>query len=490
MFMSRVFAALLLLSPLLASCALGPRIRAPDAHLPAAFEAPEAVTAPGVDLDRWWSAYHDPQLETLVDQALTTAPDARSAVARLAEARAVRSSALSAFDPQGALQGSSSLTDTHTLSGPGPIVIPAVPGVFPGASFDLSPSGYTYNQGANFNVSWEVDLFGRRVATRRKANADIAAARFDYEASRTSLAANVADQLFQARGLAIQLDDARESARIQKQLLNVAQVKADHGLGAQSDADQVAAQTAQTDAEVADLESELHAARRTLLVLLGRGADPLEGLPVPAEAGAPPKVPTTVPGALLARRPDVQEAYEKLHSATGQLKLDELALFPKFTLQPGVSLSSSNVTGSSIVSDAWSIGLGAALPILDRPRLQAEIRAQGARADQAVIAYEKAVQTAYGEAESALVELTSDELRVRLLTSGERQGRSAYDAARKRYAMGMDDLSSVLTAERTWRTARTALTGAQVQALRRSVQTFKALGGGWTPPTPARIRSS
>jgi len=489
--MSRGLATLLLLPPLLASCALGPRVPTPDTHLPAAFEAPAAPAAPDVDLDRWWAAYHDPQLESLVDQALTTAPDARSAVARLAEARAVRSSALSAFDPQGALQGSTTLTDTTTLTGPGPITIPPVPAIgFPGASFNLSPSGYTYNQGANFNVSWEVDLFGRRMATRRKANADIAAARFDYEASRTSLAANVADQLFQARGLAIQLDDAREEARIQRELLNVSQKKADHGLGAQSDADQVAAQTAQTDAQVADLESQLHAARRTLLVLLGRGADPLEGLPVPAEAGAPPKVPATVPGALLARRPDVQEAYAKLHSAAGQLKLDELALFPKFTLQPGVSLSSSNVTGSPIVSDAWSIGLGAALPILDRPRLQAEIRAQGARADQAVIAYEQAVQTAYGEAESALVELTSDERRVVLLSAGEAQGRSAYDAARKRYEMGMDDLTSVLTAERTWRTTRTALTGAQVQALRRSVQTFKALGGGWTPPSPSRPRRS
>jgi outer membrane protein TolC len=56
--------------------------------------------------------------------------------------------------------------------------------------------------------------------------------------------------------------------------------------------------------------------------------------------------------------------------------------------------------------------------------------------------------------------------------------------------MGLDDLTSVLSAERTWRTVRTALTGAQVQALRRSVQTFKALGGGWTPPTPKTVRIS
>src|SRR5580698_3095762 len=208
--MRRIVLPLLVLTPLLASCALGPRIPAPDTRLPAAFEAPRDATAPGVDLDRWWLAYDDAQLSSLVEEALKSAPDARSAAARLDEARAVRAAALTQYDPQGAVQGSSTLTHTNTISGPGPITIPAVPGVFPGASFDLSPNGTTYNQGANFNVSWELDLFGRRVATRRKANADVAAARFDYEASRTSLAANVADQLFQARGLAIQLEDSRE----------------------------------------------------------------------------------------------------------------------------------------------------------------------------------------------------------------------------------------------------------------------------------------
>ena len=129
----------------------------------------------------------------------------------------------------------------------------------------------------------------------------------------------------------------------------------------------------------------------------------------------------------------------------------------------------------------WSLGIGVSQPILDIPRLKTEIHAQGARADQAVIAYEKAVQTAYGESDNALVQLGSDETRVRLLTAGEAQGLSAYEASKKRYAAGIDDLTTVLTAERTWRGARTALTSAQVQAMRRSVQAFKALGGGWSP---------
>jgi len=470
----------LMLLPLLAGCALGPTVPTPDTHTPVAFEAPTDITKPGVPLDHWWTTYNDPQLEALIALALTNAPDARSAYERLQDARAVRAGALDSYNPQGSLQGSATDTYTNVIQGPAPIVLG--PG-FPPISF--TNAGSTQDYGVNFNVSWEIDIFGRKRAARGKANADLAAARLDDEATLTELEASVADQLFQARGLAIQLDDAREANRIDEQLADIARKKADHGLGSSADADQAAATAAQSAAEATDLEGQLHAARRTLLVLVGKGVDPLATLPADAVAGTPPAIPVTVPSDLLARRPDVREAAQNIRSASGQLKLDELALFPKFTLTPGVGLTSEPLFGASLTDDVWSIGVGMVQPILDLPRLKTVIRSRGAQADEAVITYEKAVQTAYGESENALVQLSADEQRVRILTTGEAQARSAYDAARKRYAYGIDDLTSTLSAERTWRTTRTALTAAEVQALRRSVTAFKALGGGWTPgPVP------
>jgi len=464
----------LMLLPLLGACALGPTPRTPDTRLPVTYDAP-AADAGETRIESWWALYDDPQLQALVEEALTRAPDALTAEARLTEALAVRSSALSGYNPQGALQASGSRSQTGVVQGVGSVN-------FNGQTIPLVTTTPIDSYGANFDVSWELDLFGRRRAARHQADADLAAARFDYAASRTSLAANVADQLFQARGLAIQLQDAQEAARIQRQLADVALKKAEHGLGPQADADQSAAQVAQTDAQVIDLTGQLHAARRTLLVLVGRGADPLGSLPTPATAGTPPPVPASVPGDLLAARPDVREAAAQLKSAAGTLKLDELALFPKFTLQPGIGLSSNVELGAATTTDMWSLGLGLAQPVLDLPRLRAAIRAQGARVDQAAIAYQKAVQTAYAESENALVQLSADEARVRLLTVGEAQARAALKSAQIGYAAGFDDLTSTLTAEQTWRTARTALTAAQIQALRRSVQAFKALGGGWSPP--------
>ena len=102
-----------------------------------------------------------------------------------------------------------------------------------------------------------------------------------------------------------------------------------------------------------------------------------------------------------------------------------------------------------------------------------------------MIAYEKTVQTAYAEVEQSLVLLDSDRKRVVLLVEAERRAELAYEKARLGYARGLNDLQTALVAENTWRAIRLQMTAAQTTLMERSVQAFKALGGGWTPAAPA-----
>jgi NodT family efflux transporter outer membrane factor (OMF) lipoprotein len=439
-----------------------------DTRLPAAYELrPAVVVADAPGLDAWWTAFNDPQLTALIEQALAASPDARSAAAKLREARATRAGALTSFLPQGNIRGSTSDTDSKVIDG----TTVNIPG--------FSTAGDSKTQSANFDVSWEIDLFGRIFAARRAANAEMAAARLDYEAARASLAASVADGYFAARGLAIQLDDSRATERIQTELYRIVNIRAERGIASTADADRVAGDLAQARSQVAGLESELQAAQRNLLILTGRGIDPIASLPIDAEVGAIPEVPAAIPGELLARRPDVRRAEAMLVSALGRLDYAKLAFFPTFKLAPGIGLQKNDQPGYSATIQNWTIGGNVTIPVLDVPRLLSEMKAQDARAEQAAIAYEKAVQTAYGEAENALVQLESDRRRVVLLENGEARAQRAYEASRKGYVAGFTDLQTTLDNERAWRTVRTLSTAAEVQALRRAVQTYKALGGGW-----------
>jgi len=457
--------ASLLACAALAACASSPKT---EVSLPAAYEAPQTAPADAVALDRWWTAFDDPQLTALIEQTLVANPDARSAAARLAEVRAARSSALLSFLPQGDATGSGRRTYTEQLSGT-PINIPG-----------FSNTGESDAYSANFNVSWEIDLFGRIFAARRAADADVAAARFGYEGSRAALAAQVADSYFAARGLAIQLADARETARIQRELYNVVNRRAERGLAPTSEADRVAGDVAQADAQAAGLEAELQVARRSLLILAGRIVEPTASIDVPPNVGRPPPVPASLPSQLLARRPDVREAQARVTAAAGRVDVARLAFFPTFNLTPGLGWSKTVQPGFESETSNWSIGGTFSQPVLSIPRLLADLRASNARTDQAVAAYEKAVQTAFGEAEGAIVRLDADNRRVTLLTDGEARAGRAFRAARLGYDRGLTDLQTVLSTEQAWRATRTQLTSAQVQALRRTVQAYKAIGGGWT----------
>ncbi len=469
---------------LLAACAFN-RASVPVMTPPAHYEQSGRAPLPTEELDHWWSAFNDPQLTSLIEDALTNAPDARTADQRLLEAQATRSSTIAQTLPQGNLSGTATRKHTEDLSSNSNPLFPT--------------GGDSETENLNFPVTWEIDLYRRIPTAWQIANSDLAAVRFNVEGSRAALAANVADAYFQAHGLAIQLADARETVRIETELHRIAEVRANAGIAPRSDVDRVTGDLSNARAQAAGLEAELHAQQRTILVLVGRGFDPTASLPVDAQAADPPPVPDAVPGELLTRRPDVREAEARLRGQIARQRITDFNLFPRFTINPGagltrtvapgVSFSGGTITPTTTTTSTafWSAGVGVSIPILDIPRLLAEIHAQDARAQQAVIAYEHAVQNAYGEADSSLTRLAADHRRIALLRDGEVAARSASNAARLRYQHGYDDLQSALSAEQAWRTTRSNLTAARIQGLRRAVQVYKALGGGWNYDHPQSV---
>jgi len=471
-------AILALLAPAglaLSACALDTRMPKPEVTLPPAYEAAsaEGPAAANADvLDRWWLQFDDHQLTALIDEALTSSPDAKSALGRLHEANATMRETVAGVLPQGDLKGSAAAEHVSTnYSNISPALAQFL-SEFSGAGNDKLYAG-------NLNVSWELDVFGRDLTAIRTAKADLAVQRFDYEATRMSLAASVATSLFQARGLAIQLADAKENARLAHELAQVGERKLKAGLGSGSDAARLESDALSLDAQVAQTDALLKGAIRSLLAMVGRGGAPSSGLVIEPVVAEPPPVPATAPGALLARRPDVREAEMQVRSAAGRLKLDKMAILPTFTLEPSYQYSNQVQPSFTTVTTTGSFGVGVTVPFLSIPKLLEEVRAQGARGEQAVAAYEKAVQTAYGDAERGLTTLQSDEQRVGLLRTATERSHYAYDAARKGYDLGLVDLTTLVQAEQEWRQTRATYTTAATSAMVDAVSTFKALGGGW-----------
>jgi NodT family efflux transporter outer membrane factor (OMF) lipoprotein len=454
----------------LALCGCAPQVKLAEPRLavPAAFEVNPGQEGETAGLDRWWEGFADPQLAGLIEDALANSSDARTAYFRIREARALRNQALSERLPMGNLSGGAGVQDGSQLSGTG----------LTGSTSRVE------SQNLSFSPSWELDLFGRLAAVDRGAQAEYAAAALDYHATRLALAADVARGLFEARGLAVQRTDAQETLRIALELAKASALGRDRGLVSAADTARLDSDAANARAELARVETALRNAKRSLLVLIGRSDAPTASLAIDDRLDMPPALPKVAPSILLARRPDVLAAQARLSAAVSAMDVDRLALFPRIDLLGGASLNrTSGAAGGT--AGLWSFGLGLAIPILDRPRLMARLRATEARGQQAVIAYEAAVQNGFRDADIALANVTADRQRLADLSQAAERARYAFDAARTGYRLGLTDLTTLLQSERSWRGTRSALTAAQSQALVNAVTAFRALGGGWAPGSDA-----
>jgi multidrug efflux system outer membrane protein len=451
----------------------------PKVALPAAYQIPGgAQPLAAAALDQWWRLFDDPTLDALEAEAATSAIDARTAAARILEARATRAAQTAATWPSGSITGNASDQQSYDIGA---------------AGNNLNPtSGVTKSVSGNFNVSWELDLFGRLAVARRVANADAAEARFNVEGTRAALAAAVADSYFQGKGFAIQLADAKETLRIQSDLLAVARRRADAGAGPQDEVDRVAGLVAQAEAQVGDLQSQLDSSRIRLLILVGRDLSAMGDVDLATAPPEPPATPLALPSQLLTRRPDIREAEFRLRAELGTARLAHLSIFPTITLLPGLGLSSIEGPGVSFIPPTtlittqqttttgfWTLAAGVTQPTFDIPKLLDQAHAEDARAKQAAIAYESTVRNAFGEAQTAVIDLEAGRRATKVLIDGEVHARRAYEASRRRYAEGLDDLTATLSAEQSWRTIHSALTSERIDTLRRAVRTRKALGGGW-----------
>lgn len=445
----------------LAACAPGVHISDPVTTLPPQFEAPAGARAEALDLDRWWLAFDDPQLARLIDSALERSTTARLAITRLEQARAIRSLARAGTLPSGSITASATEQGSERLWGAG----------------ISSPGQESYS--VNFLPSWELDLFGRLSAIREQADVDRAAATYDFHAARMALVADVAGSLFQARGIAVDLETARQTREISARLAQTARIGVERGLTSGQDLARLEADAASSAAEVTRLEAELQAAKRSLLILVGTPEAPTQSLEIAATLETPPKLPEVTPGILLARRPDVLSAGLALQSAILDARIDRLALFPRFGISPGLGLTANGSPGGG-GTGIWSLAANLTMPVLDRARLLAQFRLSEARGEEAVVGYERTVQTAFGEAENALVRLQAARARMDKLEEAEERSRTAYDIATRGYRAGLTDLTTLLQTQRTWLQARAALNQGRLALLTGTVTTVRALGGGWT----------
>ncbi|MEX3954987.1 efflux transporter outer membrane subunit [Trinickia sp. EG282A] len=466
----------LIAASLLAGCAVGPDYVRPDIAMPQRFEGQAAVdqrhASASADLATWWAGFGDPQLTRYVTLALEQNLDLAQAAARVAQARAGLGAANAALLPSGNVSGQAARV-YQSVETPLGRVLNSTPG------FDRYGNDYE----ANFNASWELDLFGGLRRGRQAALAEYQASEAGAAATRLAVAAQTADIYITIRGLQARLQVARNQVRTQQDLVSTIKLLYSKGLAADLQVSQAEGALAQVQASVPVLETGLDAAMNALDVMLG--SQPGTHRAELAEAGDIPTAPrieaTGSPGELLRRRPDLIVAERRLAASNARIGVAIAEYYPKVSLSGLLGSATSVASGNLFSSGANQAAgvLGVRWRLFDFGRINAQIDEAKGQQAELLAAYRLAALHATEDVENAFSALVKREEQAAVLAQGVNSLSRARTASFAAYQKGVVSLIEVLQADDNLLRASDERVQAQTESARAAVAAFKALGGGW-----------
>lgn len=461
-----LFVALVLVGP---GCMnMGPDYRRPDLPLeiPSAFQHGTSGFKPhAVLFAKWWTLFHDPRLNRLVEEVINRNWDIKAATERLDEVLAGLAIKRADRFPTLHLEGAYERRKR-------PII-----GIMPGKVFTIRTDSYTLALPA----SYEIDLWGRLKKAEEAARARLLEAE---EARLVILHGVVAEAValyFKAKAIGMRLEVARGRVKGYEEELNIIEKRYGRGLVSLLDITRVKRNLARARAAVASLRLELGSAQQELAVLAGR-------YPYTSETGhkeqkrlpLPDPLPPGLPSELLMRRPDVRRAEARLKALNALVGVAKASRFPRITLTGSFGYTSDALSRLfEPTSELWSLAAGIFQPLFDASRLKASQRMAEARYRQGVIEYAKTVLRAFKEVEQAL--LIEEELMKKRagLLEFLNQAELAETLAQRRYRRGLGDFLAVLEARQRRYEAQEELILVELAIVTNRVALHRALGGAW-----------
>jgi NodT family efflux transporter outer membrane factor (OMF) lipoprotein len=477
---------------LLAGCAAGPDYHAPapaSLGVPAVYAPPVTRSAPGeaasseapapADLAAWWGQFDDPMLTDLIGRATAGNLQIAQSVARLAEAREALVQAHGDLLPT--LTGSAGAARNFTRGGASTIVIGGGNGS-PGTVVTTGGSSGTTQLSLGVDASWQADIFGGLTRSLQAARADEAAARFDLEGVRTSVAGEVATNYIDARLAQARLEVARSTLRTQDDNLQIAGWRVQAGLVSALDVEQARGQRAQTAASIPTLETSYLQAVARLGTLTGQAPGALRAemeavRPIPR---GPDAIAVGIPADTLRRRPDVRSAERQLAAATARIGVAKAALFPALSIGGNINTDAATLgkLGSLLTGGLFA---GLTQTIFDAGKRKSQLRSARAAADLAFANYRQTVLTGLEDVENAIQSLEAAKARQAQLAIALDASNNAAIYARSQYRSGLIDFLTLLQSEQALLSARDQLASARADQALALVQLYLALGGGWQP---------
>jgi NodT family efflux transporter outer membrane factor (OMF) lipoprotein len=429
--------------------------------------------------DRWWKSFDDPQLDLLIERALSESPSLAHAQARLREALAQTAIARAGLFPKARL-------DTSVQREHAPLNYIVSP--------PLAGTNFWVGQGG-VSLSWDLDFWGRQADAVKQASALAQASNLDIDNAKLMLAGAVVQAYVELNRSYALMDIAIRAVAQRQDIIDITRRRLAAGIDTKLELREAEGQLPLARVARAQAQAAVDLAVHQLATICGQGAQTYASIKRPQlnPDGALP-LPIDLPINLLARRPDVLAARLRVRAADAQ-RLAARAVF-----YPDISLRALAGVGAFGLSDLveWSArGYGGgpllSLPLFDAGRLRAQYRGSEAQLDDAIAIYNTTVLKAVQQTADQLTSIAA--LARERLDQQEAQvvSEDAYRIGQDQYRAGTVNYLLVLNAETQVLNARRDSVDIIANQILARVSLLLAVGGSFDPAIPfssAKIETS
>lgn len=411
---------------------------------------------------RWWQAFNDPQLNTLVKRGLGANLDIRQAYERLVSANAALRGAGAGGRPQldagAGVSGYSSRSSTTHQTG-------------------VRATG-------SLDFRWGIDLWGRYRNERRAKEARRAAAAANLRVIRLAYLADLTSSYIDLQYFRHAIAAANQNIASYRKTLSLTRDMLSAGIATNLDVAQTKALVDAARAELPPLYKGRDGSANRIATLLGMTAiDFTRKLPKATRQPRPRAKAglgygTGVPADLLRNRPDIRREEFLLAASAADIGVAEAQLYPALTLSGSLDGSAIFASSNPATALTWSFGPSLLAPILDGRRLRANVDIAKADTRAQYLAWRKSVLKAVEEVQTAMAAVKRSNEQVQAYRRMLRSYQKARELARESYRGGTGIILDVLGVERSLSEGRLALADSLRQLAKDYVSLQVAIGGG------------
>lgn len=402
--------------------------------------------------NNWISFFNDPELDSIVAEAVRYNVDLRISSARIEQASGYVKASQAALRPAVSLLGRSSTKMGDDLN-----------------------SGLS---GALFSASWEIDIWGKLRNARNANQALLDATQNDYDFAKLSISAAVARNYYLASETYLESQLADQMVDASEKILALAKKRHEIGIGTEIDIE--AANTNLSAVKDGQLQLALAYSNqlRALEILLGRY--PSAEIQVKKElieiTGI---IPAGIPLQILENRPDIIAAQKRFAAAFHRVEESKLARLPNLKLTGSFGAITSEVIQlkPSFSNPIGGVGGTLAQPVYLGGALNANIEIRTAEQKIALAEYARSVLNAIVDVENALDAAQSLDAREKLLLESVTSSQKLFLLEQKLFEVGKTDLRSVSRQQIDLFAVQINLLRIRSEKISQRINLYLALGG-------------